>query len=370
MYTVRVLKFFKIFDYTIWSMEWSNTGNFLFSSGSNGIICVWGPFLKTSQKTKIFKSEYNQKLFNNWKLLGKFNTLLINKTFKSIGILKNSNNLSISNFSGELLLGNCENYISKKILSIKIHSRFICHSAEIKSSCFSINGGLLSTCGRDKTILIWEKTLSRKFQCLFVVDNHESDIKRIIWHQSKEYIFSSTYNGFIRAIGVYSNEWRICLKFSFDSSIIWSLEFNSKGEVILVLAEDASFFFFPIFRLSQIKQCIFQNMERFSIIFFENESLHTGVFSLINATTILGSTSGTLNLLKKQKNFSSFSKDDIEFGKIFRDKKFFWLKNEIFLSNSNPEPILQLAWHPLNENILAGTGKNSKILIWFFGSCV
>ena len=370
MYTVRILKSFKIFDSTIWSMEWSNTGSFLFSSGSNGILCCWGPCLKTSQRTKIFKSDHDQKIFNDWKLLGKFNTLLINKTFRSICILKNSNNLSISNFSGELLLGNLENYKSKKILSIKIYSRLICHSAEIKSSCFSINGGLLSTCGRDKTILIWEKIRSRNFQCLFIVDNHESDIKRIIWHQSMEYILSSTYNGFIRAIGVYSNEWKICLKFSFDSSIIWSIEFNSKGEVILVLAEDASFFFFPIFRLSQIKPYILENMERFCIIFFENESLNTGIFSLINATTILGSTTGTLNLLKKQKNFSSFSKDDINFGKILPGNNFFWLKNEIFLSNSNPERMLQLVWHPLNENILAGTGKNSKILIWFFGSCV
>mmetsp|Transcript_17784 Transcript_17784/g.42981 ORF Transcript_17784/g.42981 Transcript_17784/m.42981 type:complete len:371 (-) Transcript_17784:411-1523(-) len=370
MYNARILKSFKISESTIWSIEWSNAGNFLFSSGSNGIISIWGPVLKTSHQTKNFKSNYDQKFFNGWKLLGKFNTLLINKTFRSIGISKNVNNLSVSNFSGELLLCNLENYISKKIFSIKITSRLIGHSAEIKNSSFSLDGGLLSTCGRDKTILIWEKNHLRNFQCLFVIDNHESDIKRIIWHQSKEYIFSSTYNGFIRAIGVYSNEWRNCLKFTFDSSIIWSIDLNSQGEFILVLTEDASFFFCPIFRLSQIKTYILQNMKKFSIILFENESFVTFKFSLINATLIFGSTTGALNILKKQKNFSSFSKNNIRYGKILQDKNFYWLKNEIFLPNSSPESILSVIWHPLNENILASTGKNSKILIWFFGSYV
>ena len=130
------------------------------------------------------------------------------------------------------------------------------HDSEIKSVAWSCTGSFLATCSRDKSVWIWEEMSSSSnqsqnhhddkniiggggggddFETVAVLQDHEADVKCVVWHPSDNTLLaSSSYDETIRLYREEEeeNDWICIAVLRGHTGTVWQIDFEGPKRLL------------------------------------------------------------------------------------------------------------------------------------------
>ena len=227
----------------VWSVAWSPSGKVLASSGADRAIRLFAP------------ADAN-KAPQEWEWVC-FAALedSQSRTIRSLAFHPSGALLAAASFDGTVAVGRRESGGEWEVFATLEG-----HENEVKCVSWSPNGQLLATCGRDKTVWVWEyspegdgsalvgddeddegQAGDQAFECVSVLTGHSQDVKCVRFNPAREELVSCSYDDTIRFWGEDMDDWRCVQELvGVHSNTVWAAAYAPSGNEMASCSQDMS----------------------------------------------------------------------------------------------------------------------------------
>jgi len=251
------------------------------------------------------------------------------------------------------------------------------HENEVKCVTWNATGSLLATCGRDKTVWIWETYLDgslggsmlNEVDNIAVLNGHEGDVKSIrfapshgIWGDGDEILLSASYDDTIRVWAEDDGDWYCaCSIQDVHTDTIWSIAVAPGGGRVISASADGSLAIYKSYTPAERKE-LFPNDDNNNHGSFKCVGLlsgahpHSSIYSIDYAPAKAGH--GRVVSGGDDSRIQIYR----EIG-ITSDKPIFTIDVAIDTDHGDVNCV---CWHPQDGSILCSVGDDGTVRIWHF----
>lgn len=201
---------------------------------------------------------------------------------------------------------------------------------------WSPSGKLLATCGRDKTVWIWEKTEESEFECVSVITGHSQDVKRVKWHPKEPFMVSCSYDNTIRFIKETNDDWSYYLTLDSHESTVWAVDFNKSGDRLVSCSDDKTV---RIWKAQDDRWTCISTLSG-----YHNRPIYDVSWSLND--NLIASSAGDNSIVIYRETQPDF------FEVVTRKEK------------THTCDVNSISWNPVESNLLASCGDDGIVKIW------
>ncbi|CEM32669.1 unnamed protein product [Vitrella brassicaformis CCMP3155] len=119
------------------------------------------------------------------------------------------------------------------------------HENEVKCAVWSPSGESIATCGRDKTVWLYERVEGEgqggkepSWECAAILTGHTQDVKCVRWHPEGEFLLSASYDDTIKMWGKVTDDWGLLHTLRGHTSTVWGIAFNHDGSHFASCSDD------------------------------------------------------------------------------------------------------------------------------------
>ncbi|KAL5110339.1 hypothetical protein TcWFU_005047 [Taenia crassiceps] len=203
----------------VWCVAWNNAGTILASCGEDKSVCLW--ITEGPTWTRAFSS-------NDTHI----------RTVRHVSWSPSDRYLATASFDSTVAI--CRVEVTDGVIDLLSIAILEGHTSEVKCVAWSLSGYLLATCGRDKSVWIWEFDDEEDFQCVSVLQPHNGDVKYVFWHPFKEILGSTSYDNTINLYKEELDDWTVACKLIDHESTVWKAGFSPNGQFLASVSEDAT----------------------------------------------------------------------------------------------------------------------------------
>jgi len=182
----------------VWSVDWS-TKDGLLSSGSG------------DKSTKIWNADLE---------VGSF---VGTRTVRRVKFSPDGLHLAACSFNGSIQIYKLDGGEFEEYAELEGHE------SEVKSISWNGDGTLLATCGRDKSVWIWECWEDGDFECSAVLTAHSADVKDVCFHPCEPLLISASYDMTVKVYRELGAEWECVQTLKGHTDTVWCVGFSPDG---------------------------------------------------------------------------------------------------------------------------------------------
>jgi len=190
-----------------WSVDWSPSGELLSSAGGDKCAKIW--------KNKEIISSLNE-----------------SRTIRKVKFAPDGKKIATCSFNGKIQIYELENGTFESSAELEGHE------SEVKSISWSADGNLLATCGRDKSVWIWECWEEGDYECSAVLTSHSADVKDVVFHPYDPILISASYDMTIKVYKEVDSEWDCLQTIVGHTDTVWAVDWSPDGKRIASVGSD------------------------------------------------------------------------------------------------------------------------------------